>query len=187
MNKGGYVMRRVAIILSLAVGIVVGSSTTWVYSAVVNAGANPEVPQLKVLDSFVGKWKGEFHGKGSEQQTKIEGVSEWVLNGRFLLTKNTVTGQNGNESWTMWTYDPKASQYRRWLFTSSGLVMTQRGQWNESTKEFTFMVETEPSADNTVTATTKIVDENTREWTYLFKDQSGKVTGEVIGTNVRQK
>jgi len=178
-------MNRISVLLALLVGIVIGSSSTWVHSAALYLGPDPKVPELGVLDSFVGEWKGDFAGRGSEQRTQMVGDSQWVLNGRFLLTKNRIIGGDQSESWTIWTYDTRDHQYRRWVFTSSGLVMSQRGSWNDTTKEFVFTVDKEPAFNGTITATTKIVDDRTRAWSYLFKDQAGKETGEIKGTNTR--
>jgi hypothetical protein len=65
--------------------------------------------------------------------------------------------------------------------------MSQRGSWNDTAKEFSFTVDKEPAFNGTITATTKVVNENTRDWSYLFKDQAGKETGEIKGTNTRVK
>lgn len=149
------------------------------------SGPDPKIPELAVLEQFAGKWSGQFSGR-TGQATNVEGTSEWILGGSFLQTRNVADSPTGKtESMTLWTYDPRKKCYRRWVFLSGGVALEESGQWDAGQQKFTFDVT--GIQDVSVTATARVVDPDTRAWTYLIKNKDGQVTGEIHGTNTRRK
>lgn len=172
------------LLLAVVGGAVLGSAATFVYSAD-KSGANANVPELKILDSFVGEWQGDFSGRNGNPVSTTS-TTEWVLDGRFLLTKNAANLQRGKlEFMTLWGYDAAKKKYHRWVFTSMGTSLEELGTWDPDQQKFTF--ESVGLTDGSATAVTKIVDANTRTWSYVFRNKEGQVSGEVHGTNTRRQ
>lgn len=168
------------------VGAALGAGGVWVYGQAVAAGPNGQVPELKALEAFAGKWQGEFAGRNGGASTNVEGTAEWVLDGRFLLTKNVNSSQRGqSETLTYWTYDTRAKCYKRWVFTSFGIVFQEEGQWDDNQQKFAFNVT--GLGDGSGIATARVIDPDTRQWSYVFKNKDGQITAEISGTNRRRK
>ena len=89
-------------------------------------GPAPDVPELKALANYAGKWATEATYKAAGQPlftVKGQTVGEWIHDGNFLRQTWNVAGgkdQPGLNGSTIATYDSRKKTYRSWLFTSTG-------------------------------------------------------------------
>jgi hypothetical protein len=139
-------------------------------------GPNPDVPELKVLDRWVGAWTFEFSSAKAKYQPEAvratgTETARWTLKGRFLERK--ATSELG-EGLNLETYDPQRKAYRGWFFGSGGVTVENRGAWDAASKTLT---STPTSLDGglTGTATTRYIDADHIEWEQVLKDASGAV------------
>src|SRR5262245_50365762 len=86
-------------------------------------GPAPDVPELKVLDRWIGDWTFEFSSEKAKLQPEaihIVGTetAKWTLKNRFLERK---AASDLGESLILETYDPSRQAYRGWFFSSAGV------------------------------------------------------------------
>jgi hypothetical protein len=86
---------------------------------------------------------------------------------------------------SQWTYDAARKAYRAWYFDSAGTVGESSGTWDENAKAL--ILTTELGNGITATNTTRFVDPDTVEWTYVAKDDKGKVYSSLEGKWTRRK
>lgn len=154
-------------------------------------GPAPDVPELKVLNYWVGKWDDELTvkpiGDVRGGTSKGPSVSEWVHEGRFVRQtwafdgSATVPKLSGS---SMMTYDPQKKVYRTWTFFSNGYVSEATGNWDAKTRT---MTSTTRDGDlTTTTIATFAADGKTEQWSIVTKDQAGKTYSDTRGTNTRR-
>ncbi len=160
---------------------------------VVSAQA-PGIPQLEVLQKYIGEWGTVFtlgSGKPGAEETAMRGqvTTKWVLGDRFVEQTIVIEGEKGESALTMkslLTFDPASGEYRTWSFTSGGDVSESRGKWDAESATFTFKGSDSKSGQSTtVTATFKGEDEE--HWSIATEDSSGKLVGVITGKNTRIK
>ena len=141
---------------------------------------NPDVPELKPLDRFVGSWELDFVVKMGTGNTKMKAdvTTNWILCGRVIQHK-FVWSPGDKHGLGLMTYDAEEKSYREWYFDSTGSVprSDRRGQWDEATKTLTWKGTS--SNGITSTAVTRSIDNDTYEWSLVDKDRSGKVVFEM--------
>ena len=157
-------------------------------------GPSKDVPELQVLNHWVGKWDDDMTVKpnaGLPKGMRAKGVvtAEWVLNGRFV--QQTATLEPGDSApamkvTTLMTYDPQKKVYRSWMFFSTGAVSESEGRWDEKSRT---MTSTSRDAESGGTATIKatFAEDGTESWSILEKDRDGKVVSETTGKNTPRK
>ncbi len=131
-------------------------------------------PELKVLERLVGTWDSESVSRVAEWtpvEAHAKGVltRDWVLDGRFVQEK---AKQSDGDAIVMFSFDVERKAYRWWLFNAHGHAMETQGQWDETTKTFTF---TSDVSGLTNTSTIRFINEDSHKWTAVVKDAKGKV------------
>jgi hypothetical protein len=153
-----------------------------------------DVPELQVLNHWVGKWDGEMTVKpnaGSPNGIQAKGAvaAEWVLNGRFVQQTSTAEAGDGVPAMkvtTLMTYDTRRRVYRSWMFFSSGAVTESDGRWDEKSRTMTSTSrDAESGGTGTITAT--FAADGTERWRIIEKDRDGKVVSEATGKNTPRK
>ena len=162
--------------------------------AALAADPAPDVPELKVLNHYVGRWTGELTtkpvGTVPGGTSKGSSQSEWVHDGRFVRQTWTLDGgptfpkMSGS---TMMTYDPGRKTYRGWTFFSNGHTSESTGTWDARTRTMTWSARDAHTGLTTTTTATFTADGTTEQWTIVEKDRAGKVVGDTSGTNTRKK
>ncbi len=147
--------------------------------------ATPTPPELKPLKRFVGSWEHQVVSKPAawtpeETTMTLTSEGEWILNGRVLQAKAewspTSQGRSGTkEALVLMTYDPEKKEYRQWHFGSSGSMPRGEnlGHWDEASKTFTW----KGTLLHGITSTEvhRFTDDETHNWTLVFKDRNGDV------------
>jgi hypothetical protein len=180
--------RLVALVLSAS--LILGSTAV----AEPPQGPSKPIPELRVLDHWVGAWDVELTVKPNADVPKgmhAKGTvtAEWILQGRFLQQIGDLEpgdGSPGMQVKNLMTYDPRKKVYRSWMFFSSGLVIESEGTWDERSRRLT---STSRDAERGTTTTTQatFAEDGTESWSMISKDRTGKVVEETIGKNTRRK
>lgn len=137
---------------------------------------DPGVPELAVLEHFVGKWDGRL--QGSEEV--IHATRKWVLSGKFI--KHDFDLASGGLSGTIYRgYDRERNRYTMVMVDSQGTVSLLAGYWSETLKTLTF-----ESVD--VSCPIKkyesyFPDDQTEQWTITTQ---GENSAELHGTAKKQ-
>jgi hypothetical protein len=141
---------------------------------------NPQVPELKPLQWFIGSWEQQVVSKPAawtpeETTMTLTSKGEWILNGRVLQAKAEWSPSRTKEALVLMTYDTEKKEYRQWYFDSDGGMPRgeNRGHWDEASKTFTWKG-TLPHG-LTSTQVHRFTDNDTHRWTLVFKDRNGDV------------
>jgi hypothetical protein len=176
--------------------IVLFTSTVFVFPAHADApqGPSKEVPELQILNHWVGKWDVDLTVKPNADLPKgrhAQGTAkaEWVLMGRFLQQTGTLEASDGLPAiqvHSLMTYDPGKKVYRTWMFFSTGFVSESEGTWDEKTRTLT---STGRNAESGITTTTKasFAEDGSESWSMISKNGDGKVVAETNGKNTPRK
>ncbi len=96
-------------------------------------GHDPAIPELAVLEQFVGTWKAHI---GQSDQV-IDSRRSWALGGRFL--KHEFSHAGGQLQGTIYRgYDQRNNRYTLTFLDSQGNVSLLVGEWNQEQKLFHF-------------------------------------------------
>lgn len=144
--------------------------------------------ELENLDVFVGIWDAVTVARPAEwtpQEIRMTSVvtRQWILNKRFLLDDSEHA--NGQESLSIFGYDPQAREYRTWWFNSEGHRNSSRGRWDPATQTFSF--QTEPEAGRVTRGTIRLISPDQHEWQFKVTDAAGKVYYDATVTTARRK
>jgi hypothetical protein len=164
--------------------------------------ADPQIPELQPLEAIVGNWEGSFAVNNSPKETKYSISAEWTLGGRYVLSRNSITGDNSkSETMILWTYDTEQKLYRRWFFFSTGGTFQEWGTWDANTKTFTFRGSdftgpegqpvpfpdrSRPTPGARTESTVEVTGADSKKWTMRITNPEGGVIT-VLGTNQRAK
>ena len=174
---------------TLAVSVLIG------WTAMADAvQISKEIPELNVLNRWVGKWDVEMTVKPNADvpkgmRSKGWVTTEWTLNFRFVQQFGTMWAGEGTPAvqiHSLMTYDPRKKAYRTWMFFSTGHMSESEGTWDEKTRTLTSKSR---DADSGTTTTTKatFAEDGAETWSIITKDRDGKVVNETTGKNTRQK
>jgi hypothetical protein len=146
-----------------------------------------DLPEMKVLQQFVGSWKYEatfFKSAWNPEEKHLTGTvtTAATLDGSYIEEKGT-DGEGGH-SQKMYTFDLQGGGYRAWWFSSRGLNNESTGTWDADKHTLTWT--TKLPAGPTGVTTQHFVDEKTIEWAITFKDAEGNVTFRAEGKSTRQ-
>lgn len=155
--------------------------------------ADPEpkaelTPELTFLDQLAGKWdvtatmkKAEWTPEETTTKSKVE--RQWILNRMFL--QDTSTGEEGDENFSLFTYDPQRAQYRSWWFSSEGHTGKSTGQRAAAGNAIEWK-STAPDGKIS-TGAVQIADNDHHEWSMRTVDADGKVYFDAVWKCVRAK
>jgi hypothetical protein len=145
--------------------------------------------ELKELERLAGTWKvAEFVAKKAEwtaEEIRSSGdvaTTKWIMDGWFLEDRKAPA--NGSEHLGIWHYDEAEKVYHYTMFQAPGgvrLDLTVR--WDEKNQVFNG----QGAMPNGVTmrTTTRFADKNTKVWTAVATDATGKVYLDISAKGVR--
>lgn len=151
-------------------------------------GPSDKVPDLKVLDHYVGTWNVEFANKDLPF-SKATVTAKWVLGGRFVEQNGELERTDGSGAFkikTVYTFDVKKNAYRSWTYTSDGSVDENDCVWDEKAKTMT-SISKKSEGEGFYTTTADFSEAGVENWKIAITDAAGKVTAEIIGKNTREK
>lgn len=154
-------------------------------------GPAEDVPELKALAGFVGKFDTMFKVKpleGASEGIDRKGTAEgeWILGGRFLRQTWSVEAADSAPAvsgWTIMTYDVEKKTYRSWHFVSEGGASEGEGAYDAGTKTLTW---TARDARGLKTVTRSSMVEDGESWAITVSDPEGKVLVDLKGKNTRR-
>lgn len=114
-------MLQKAIYASFSIAVVLLTSPSFA------RGPAPDVPELKVLDQFVGRWEAI-----DPDGQKMVSETEWTLNGRFV--KQNYSDGDDTEGMIMRGYSPSLEKYTMTIFDSNATAVMLLGDWNAESK-----------------------------------------------------
>lgn len=152
------------------------------------AEAPADVPQLKVIERYLGNWDDKILVKQSpwspqEQNLTATAVGTKVLAGRYVQLKSS--SSDNAEGMSMITYDTGLNSFASWWWNSLGHHNNSLGEWNEQTRTMSWKG-TLPG-DFTLLSTDRFPDDDTRQWHVLVKDNAGATVFDMSGTMKRKK
>jgi len=151
-------------------------------------GPSDKVPELKVLDHYVGEWEVEFTMKDANL-AKSKSTAKWVLGGRFVEQTGDVIDMNGAVAAslkTLFTFDAKKNAYRSWVFISDGSVAEADGVWDDKAKTLTSITK-RIEGEGFSTTTADFSEPGVEKWKIVVTDANGKTTSEITGKNTKLK
>lgn len=181
-----FLMRRLLVLMALVSLFQVGCSS---------GNQAPVKPkELESLHQYVGSWTADTTNKPAvwdPNGAKFQAVSqtEMVLDGWFLhhIDVSHIVGETDKvtKSLNLWTFDPNSKKYVAWPFQSTGITGPSTGDWNSTTKTFTY-IPAEPPPNTTGKMTDQFVDANTIQGNLTFTDWgSGKTLMDMVWTRNR--
>lgn len=162
----------------------------WSTSLAVRAEDPAPIPELKVLEDYVGTWEEVMTNKPTELMPRAERQvsttkKSWTLGGRHIRMEGT-WNPGKNEFLSLLTFDPATKEYRTWYFDSGGGIPRgdMHGTWDERTRTMTWK-STDEFGNKTV-GKTRLVDRDHHEWTVVMTDPNGKVLLDLQAKNTRK-
>jgi len=144
-------------------------------------GPAKDVPELKVLQNYVGTWDVKVAG---DEVANGENTARWILGGRFLEQSGFIVSENGTnrvEVTTLYTYDTTKKAYRSWSFLSTGNTSQADMTWDARTKTMTSV---EPNEFKT-TSQHGFPNSGKCDWKVLIQDTQGTTMFRMEGTSLR--
>jgi hypothetical protein len=151
----------------------------------------PPSQELKVFEPLVGSWTFAATNKlgvGATAVYESQGVAEakWVHNGHFLQLEGSSQTPRGRFSWTeLLGYDQRLRQYRRFVFSSEGIIATSVGSWDDKERTMTRTATGLPE-NWSGEVTTRLGDDRV-EVALRVTNERGEVTRESTMTMERKK
>jgi hypothetical protein len=157
-------------------------------------GPAKDVPELQVLEHWVGTWDDDVTFKPNAdlpkgRHAKGSVTAEWILDGRFVQQIATLQPDDAAPAMKvmmLMTYDARKKVYRSWMFFSSGVVRELEGQWDAKSRTMT-STSCDAQTGGTMTITATFAEDGVERWTIVEKDRDAKVLAEIAGTNTRRR
>jgi hypothetical protein len=147
-----------------------------------------EIPELKVLEHYLGIWKTEITSK-ELPFTGGKVTVKKVLGGRFVEQLGDMEAKDGTKVFsvkTLMTYDTNKKVYRNWIFVSDGNTFESEGTWNAKDRVMTSIgKKDEHGAFSTTTA--DFSEDGFETWKIARTDGDGTERVLMSGKNTRQK
>jgi hypothetical protein len=151
--------------------------------------ADPPLPtELKVLERLVGSWDSVAVSKPAdwtpkEVRTTSKITRKWILDGQVLQDTSEVS--DGQEGFSLLTFDPQLKKYRSWWFNSEGNTSKSTGEWNAVAETMSFSSD----LDNGLVSRTSLrfIDDNHHDWRVVITDGTGKLYFDTKWTVTRHK
>ena len=150
-------------------------------------------PELDALNFYARRFDTTVEIKNRDQEnmlrSKGSSMGQWIHDGQFLRQTwsvepdGSVPAMNGS---SIMTFDPRKNAYRRWSFSSTGIVDESRGQWDAKTRTMIWTAADNELGGTTVTTST-FEDDGRETWSIQFQDREGKVATTVNGTATPRK
>jgi hypothetical protein len=147
-------------------------------------GPAKDIPELKMLDRYVGEQQGTVTDDKGNQKTST-GSSQWVASGRILLTKYKIS--DGTEGVILRTYDRHAKVYRFVNMDSDGEPLVLEGTWDEPSRTFTYKPKAASTDAAALVHTSTFKDDGSEVWSFTLKDSESKVTLKISGVATYKK
>lgn len=130
--------------------------------------------KLAVLERFVGTWDVVVQVKRPIEKTVSYTEQSLLAPGKRLLRGDTGLKSDGQQDWTMTTFDQASGGYPMWIFSSSGVwYYLAPGQWDEA--KLSIEWKSPPLLPVSHVTRCSFVDARTRRCHTLVKDFVGKV------------
>jgi hypothetical protein len=174
-------MKRLHVLLLFSATITSSMRTT-----AANDGPSKDVPELQVLNHWVGSWDTVITSKESPF-TKGRATTKWILDGRFVQQSGSLATRDGSKTMkvtTIMTYDPKRGAYRMWTFVSDGFASEAEGKWDSNART---MTSTSINEGTTAKTTANFAEDGIEKWEIVVTDRNGMVVTRTSGTNTRLK
>lgn len=148
----------------------------------------PPPPELKVLERLIGSWDTVAVSKPAvwtpkEVRTTSKVTRKWILDGRFVQDTSEVS--DGQEGFSLMTFDPAVNKYRSWWFSSEGHSNKTAGEWNERTETMSFKADLDDGL--VARSSAQFVNKDRHVWKVEIKDGGGKLYFDSEWTLTRQK
>jgi Protein of unknown function (DUF1579) len=145
-------------------------------------------PELKVLERFVGSWDTVAISKPAvwtpkEVRTTSKVTRKWVLDGQFLQDTSEIS--DGQEGFSLTTFDPQMKKYRGWWFNSEGHRNKSFGEWDGATETLSFKADLDDGL--VARSSVRFIDKNRHVWKVEIKDRDGKLYFDCEWTVTRRK
>lgn len=163
-------------------------------TAAVLKAQSTEVPELVVLNHYVGDWDTIFtvqsgSDPSKQQEMRATVSAEWILGGRFVRQTSEILGDGAAGTFileTVMTWDAKAEVFRSWSFTSSGTSSEARGTWDAKAREMVW-VGVDRDSGNVTKITASFRTKGEEHWSIATESPSGSGRGLITGVNTRTK
>lgn len=130
--------------------------------------------QLAVLERFAGTWDVVVQVRRPVEKTVTYTEVAVLAPGNRLLRGDTGLKSDGQQDWTMTTFDPASGGYPMWIFSSSGAwYHLAPGQWDES--QLSLVWKSPPLSPVSHVTRCSFADARTRHCQTLVKDFLGRV------------
>jgi hypothetical protein len=148
----------------------------------------PLPPELMVLERLVGSWDTVNVSKPSEWtprevRTTSKVTRKWVLDGQFLQDTSEVS--DGQEGFSLLTFDPQMKKYRSWWFNSEGNFSKSTGEWDAITETMSFKADLENGL--VARSSLRLIDDDHHDWRVVVTDGNGKLYFDTKWTVTRRK
>ncbi len=188
----GFRRARAQLLMSLAatgIFLVAPASAETAPQALPYAG-RPAAAELEVLAPWVGDWSLDIEvapSAGAPDGVRFTGsaTGRRLLNGQFIrVDGQTSNGKTREEYFVLYTFDPGKALYRRWYFSSIGLVSEFEGRWDQAKGEMTWTLLSATGGQSATIVYAIAPDRITTHVTYRGAD--GKVTRSAVNRATRK-
>lgn len=139
-----------------------------------------EIPELEVLENYVGIWETEVDTNKGQTTTK------WILGGRFVEKfEDLRSGDVSIKRLSIMTYDVKKKVYRIWEFAGgNGFAGESEGHWDAKKRTMTFV---QRDSGNILTTVSDFSEAGMEKLQMVTKDAKGKIIENISGRSIRKK
>jgi hypothetical protein len=136
----------------------------------------PLSTQLKVLERLAGSWDSVAVSKPAEWtpkevRTTSKITRKWVLDGHFLHEASEIS--DGQEGFSLLTFDPQMKKYRSWWFYSEGNFSKSVGEWDAVAETMSFSSDLD---DGLVSRSSlRFIDDDHHDCRVVITDRTGKL------------
>lgn len=152
----------------------------------------PRAPELDKLGLLIGSWEGsgECVMPGAEGPMKNTGKSSITWEADRTVALERFEGSMGESKFSglgLWTWDPSAKKYKVFWTDNYGSQSHGEATFDEATRTWKMaMKNAGPMGNTSGSGTTRLVDDNTMEWSYTeWNALKTKKTMEMKGTSKR--
>lgn len=150
----------------------------------------PAPAELEVLAPWIGDWSLDIEvapSAGAPDGVRFTGTATGrrLLNGQFIrVDGQTSNGKTREEYFILYAFDPGKSLYRRWYFSSIGLVSEFEGRWDQARREMTWTLLN--SASNQTATIVYAIAPDTITTHVTYRDAEGRIVRNVVNRATRK-
>jgi len=151
----------------------------------------PPPQELQVLAPLVAQWTSKTEVRPSlNNKERVTGAGhftgQWLHNRHFIRLEGVSAGTQFQERFTvLLSFDTKKKLYRRWVFSSSGLVTESEGQWDEASHTMTWKILS--LAPNTTGFVKDVVQKDRFESTVHVRRADGQILVDLTVSATRKR